>query len=102
MSAIFVETVLDDGTRVVTSPMKFRASVKAQLVYTGVKSFVERFQPDVIQGDERCICNWNRAHGNPLVYEDDLDRNYNLLTEVLISIREALQDGGHRSFGCRP
>lgn len=93
MSAIFVETVLDDGTRVVTSPMKFRASVKAQLVYTGVKSFVERFQPDVIQGDERCICNWNRAHGNPLVYEDDLDRNYNLLTEVLISIREALQDG---------
>jgi len=25
--------------------------VKAQLVYTGVKSFVERFQPDVIQGD---------------------------------------------------
>ena len=115
MASLVVESTLDDGTKSVSSPMKFKASVpylnlkkkrgvycpiaslvgfpncythcckvNAQLIYNGIKCYVESFNPDVMcyealpripqidfgvefdVNQDRPLNNWNRDHANPL------------------------------------
>lgn len=93
MAVVLVESQLEDGSKQVQSPMKFKASVKASEIYKGIWSFIEKTSTDIQCGEEVLVVNWARNHSNPLVYEDDLGRNYQLLLEILIALKESLAAG---------
>lgn len=93
MAVVLVETKLDDGSRHIQSPMKFKASAKAAQIYQGICSYIHNKAVDIQCGEEVHVVNWARSHSNPLVYEDDLERNYHLVLETLISLRESIEGG---------
>lgn len=94
MAVVLVETKHDDGSRHIQSPMKFKASAKASLIYNGIWCFMQNASLDIPSSHDVSICNWNRSHDNSLVYEDDLQRNYQLLVEIIIALRDTLTMDG--------